>query len=118
MEGKESWWWSAIYQLLLHPIQQRPNYGELGDLAQHPMSDYTGVQRTRCLCMSKRTSEEVKVMIRIDVVLMRLTRELKQHEASGINKEELLVNRNLQGNSKMGVYSAMLVSTVLLRHDS
>ena len=37
----------------------------------------------------------LKVMLSIDVVLMRLTRGLKQHEASGINKEELLVSRNL-----------------------
>ena len=46
----------------------------------------------------------LKVTFSIDVVLMRLTRGLKQHEASGINKEELLVSRDLKdkntGNEK------------------
>ena len=40
----------------------------------------------------------LKVTFSIDVVLMRLTRGLKQHEASGINKEELLVSRDLKDN--------------------
>ena len=60
----------------------------------------------------------LKVTFSKDVVLIKLTRGLKQHEASGINKEELLVSRDLQDISRMGVYNAMVVSTVLFGHDS